>query len=220
MFVGHYGPSFGGRATAAAPLWLYFVAAQFLDYLWGVFILLGVERMRVIEGFLPMSPFDLFYMPWTHSLVMAVVWSVVFSAIARFAFGVRNGGALVLLALVVFSHWVLDLFVHAPDLPLWPSDAAPKVGLAAWRNPALTLILEFGVLFGGFALYLSATRARGGAGRVGPYALLAVLIALFAYNHYAPVPPSSGVAAASALAAYSVLALLAWLLCDRLRTPK
>ncbi|MBY0421624.1 MAG: hypothetical protein K2Q06_04915 [Parvularculaceae bacterium] len=220
MFVGHYGPSFGGRAAAAAPLWLFFVAAQFLDYLWGVFILLGVERMRIVDGFLPMSPFDLFYMPWTHSLVMAVVWSAVFAGLARFALGVRSSGALLLLALAVFSHWVLDLLVHAPDLALWPTDDAPKLGLAAWRDPALTLLLEFGVLFAGFALYMGATRARGVAGRIGPFVLLLILIGLFAYNHYAPVPPNSAVAAGSALAAYTVLAVLAWLLCDRLRTAK
>lgn len=220
MFVGHYGPAFAGKAGAAsAPLWLFFVAAQFLDYLWATFILLGVEQARIVDGFTAMSALDLHHMPWTHSLVMAIVWSAAFALAARAA-GVRGGAALSLLAATVFSHWLLDLVVHVPDLPLWPADDAPKVGFGFWRDPALTLVCEGLALFGGLALYLAATRAKGRVGRVGPFVLVGLMIAAFAYNHYAPPPPSPSAAAASALVAYTVFAALAWLLCDRTRTVR
>lgn len=220
MFVGHYGPSFAAKAaSAAAPLWLFVVAAQFLDYLWAAFVLAGVEHVRIVEGYTAMSALDLFDMPWTHSLVMAAVWSAVFAAIARFL-GVRSLSACAFLAATVLSHWILDLAVHVPDLPLWPGDGAPKVGFGAWRDPALTLVLESAALFGGFALYMRATRPKRGFGAVSPYIPLALMIAAYAYNHYAPPPSSGAAAAASALAAYTVFAALAWLCCDRVRVAR
>ena len=220
MFVGHYGPSFAAKAAApAAPLWLFVVAAQFLDYLWAAFVLAGVEHVRVAEGFTAMSALDLYHMPWTHSLVMALVWSLVFAALARIL-GVRGLVAGALLAATVFSHWLLDLLVHVPDLPLWPGDGAPKVGLGAWRDPALTLALEAAALFGGFLLYMRATRPKGGFGAIGPYIPLALMIAAFAYNHFAPPPPSGAAAATSALAAYTVFAALTWACCDRVRAVR
>ena len=52
MFVGHYGPALAGpRFVKAVPVWALCVAVQFLDYLWGVFVYFGIERVRIEPGF-------------------------------------------------------------------------------------------------------------------------------------------------------------------------
>lgn len=218
MFVGHFGPSFAAKAAARdAPLWLFVVAAQFVDYLWAVFILTGVEHARVDPDFTAMSALDLYDMPITHSLVAAIGWSVLFAFGARIVLRVKGAGALLLLGTTVFSHWLLDLLVHVPDLPLWPG--GPKVGFGAWRDPGLTLALEFGVLSAGLCAYFFATRAKSLLGHIGPFLYAALCAAAFAVNAASP-PPSIEAAAASALAAYTVFAFLAWLLCDRVRSAR
>src|SRR5438034_5643892 len=85
MFVGHYGVSFGAKkAEPAIPLWVLFIAVQLLDVLWAPFVLLGIEKVRIVPGFTASNPLDLYYMPYTHSLVAAIGWSVVaFSCIER-----------------------------------------------------------------------------------------------------------------------------------------
>src|SRR5207249_566954 len=79
------------------------------------------------------NPLDLYYMPYTHSLVGALLWSlgayVAYRLIRRF--GASHRAAL-LVAVAVFSHWVLDLVVHRPDLPLY--DDTLKVGLGLWNH--------------------------------------------------------------------------------------
>lgn len=218
MFVGHYGPALAAKAGArSAPLWLFVVAAQFLDYLWASFILVGVEHARIVPGFAAMSTLDLYDMPWTHSLVAALIWSAVFALLVRFFLRIRSAAALLLLAATVFSHWLADLAVHLEDLPLYPG--GPKVGFGAWRDPAATLALEFGVLALGFIFYLLTTRARSGFGRIGPWIFMALCVGAFAFNTVSP-PPSIEAAAASALAVYSVFAFLAWFFCDRVREPR
>ena len=78
MFVGHYGVSFAAkRADRTIPLWTLFLAVQLLDVIWAPLILLGVEKVRIVPGFTATNPLDLYYMPYTHSLVAALVWSVV-----------------------------------------------------------------------------------------------------------------------------------------------
>src|SRR5918995_6587119 len=77
MFIGHYGVSFAAKRVApAVPLWILFVAVQLLDVLWAPFILLGIEKVRIVPGITASNPLDLYYMPYTHSLLAAVLWSI------------------------------------------------------------------------------------------------------------------------------------------------
>jgi len=159
MFVGHYGVSFAAkRGDRSIPLWALFVAVQLLDVFWSMFVVFGVEKVRIVPGITASNPLDLYYMPYTHSLVAALLWSlgayVAYRAIR--AFGASHRAAL-LVALAVFSHWVLDLVVHRPDLPLY--DNVAKVGLGLWNYPAPAYLLEVAVLFGGTFLYLRSTTA-------------------------------------------------------------
>ena len=187
MFIGHYGPALAGKAIArSVPLWALFFAVQFVDVLFGVFLANGIEHMRIVPGFTEGSPFDLYHMPWTHSLSAALFWAVlagfVYALLAREQ--KRLGGLAI--GIAVFSHWVTDLLVHVPDLPLWPG--GPKVGLGLWNNYAISLSLEVILVLGGLALYMSVTRAKGLIGRIWPFVLLALLGVAEYVNHTGPLP--------------------------------
>src|SRR5262245_46612194 len=118
MFVGHYGVSFAAKTAAArVPLWVWFIAVQWLDVIWSVLVLLGIEKVRIVPGFTEANPLDLYYMPFTHGLPGSIVLSLVFGGIVA-VFTTGNRAATVLLvAAASFSHWLLDLLVHTPDLP-------------------------------------------------------------------------------------------------------
>jgi membrane-bound metal-dependent hydrolase YbcI (DUF457 family) len=218
MFVGHYGPAFAGKAAGRTiPLWVLFVAVQLIDILWTIFVLLGVEKARIVPGITAANPLDLYYMPYTHSLVGAAFWSIAAGIVYRF---LRRGDGLTAALIVgaaVFSHWVLDWLVHRPDLALY--DDTLKVGLGLWNYPIPALLLELAILFGGMLLYLRATAAATAAGRYGMVIFVVVLAALQWANLYAPPPPSDKVAAATGLVLYAVLTAIAWRL-ERQRAPR
>ena len=212
MFVGHYGVSFAAkRGDKTIPLWVLFLAVQLLDVFWSVFVLAGLEKVRIAPGITASNPLDLYYMPYTHSLVAALLWSLAgyvgYRAIR--AFGASHRAAL-LVAFAVFSHWVLDLLVHRPDLPLY--DNAAKVGLGLWNYPAPALLLEIVALFGGMFLYLRSNTATTRLGRFGMPVFGVVMLALQVVVFFGPPPPSDRAAAITALGSYVVFAAVAgWL---------
>lgn len=210
MFVGHYGISFVAKnSDDTIPLWVLFLAVQLLDVVWAPLVLLGVEKVRIVPGFTATNPLDLYYMPYTHSLVVALLWSVAGAAAyysLRRSSGLRPG---LLVGAAVFSHWVLDFVVHRPDLPLF--DDSAKVGLGLWNRPALAFGLEAILLLGGVALFL-----RNRAGRwipLGTFCL--IMLAFQGYIFFGPPPVSDVAIAVTALGAYVIFAFVIWLLADR-----
>jgi hypothetical protein len=220
MFVGHYGPAFAAKALPHAPsLGAAFVAVQLVDYAWAGLVLAGIEHGRVEAGFLALSDLRLDYMPFTHSLPAALLWSFLGALVYR-AIDRRGGwAAAALIGACVFSHWLMDLLVHAPDLALWGDDH--KVGLGWWDQPVLGVSAELGVLAGGFFFYLSATRAKNAAGAIFPFVLIALLIALQIANWTDALgtPESLQAMAPQALGAYTLIAALGFAL-DATRTRK
>lgn len=210
MFVGHFGPSFlAKRADRTIPLWVLFIAVQFLDVLWAPFVLLGVEKVRIVPGITKASPLDLYYMPYSHGLLTAIGWSIVFGAAYQLIARPAAARASLIVGLAVFSHWVLDLLVHRPDLPLY--DNAAKVGLGLWNVPAIELPLEALILLGGMWLYLRDDLS--GAKRT--YVFGALLVVLQVVSFYAPPPPTVTAVAWTAILSYLVFALVIWWLEDR-----
>ena len=128
MFIGHFGGALAAKKAAPrTSLGTLILAAQFIDLLWPIFLLLGLEHVRIAPGITKVSPFDFYDYPISHSLLMVVVWSVVLGGL-YYAFRQYPRGAWII-ALAVLSHWVLDFIVHWPDLPLWPG--GPRAGLGA-----------------------------------------------------------------------------------------
>lgn len=212
MFVGHYGPSYAGKAgNQQVPLWLLFLAVQFLDVLWGVFVLLGIEKVRIVPGITATNPLDLYYMPYTHGLITSVLWSGVAALLYRAWRGSAAGrSGPIVVGAAVFSHWILDFVVHRPDLPLWADEY--KVGLGLWNHPAIAFGLEAAVLFGGLLIYLRSTREAGKAGVAGFVVFSIALLALQAMTFFGAPPSSPTGAAVTALLAYGVIAgTVGWL---------
>lgn len=210
MFVGHYGVSFAAKKVEPSiPLWVLFLAVQFLDVLWAPFILLGIEKVRIVPGFTASNPFDLYYMPYTHSLVGALVWSCVGALVYQLVARPARRQASVIIGLAVFSHWVLDLIVHRPDLPLY--DNAAKVGLGLWNAPVLAFGLEAILLFGGIWLCLRGRPPRS----FGTLVFGVVMLGIQAYVFFGPPPTSDRAFAWTALIFYAAFALVIWWLQDR-----
>ena len=158
MFVGHYSIAFAAKTERnRVPLWVLFVAVQFLDYIWATLVLLGIEKLRVIKGFTAGSMLDSYFHPYSHSLIAAVAWSGV-AALAYGTFWSRHGcqyrkSAALIVGLAVFSHWILDLIAHPRDLPIY--DNTWKVGFGMWNYRDPEFALEIAVLAGGIILYLA-----------------------------------------------------------------
>ncbi|HZS39841.1 MAG TPA: hypothetical protein VFF06_23570 [Polyangia bacterium] len=197
MLIGHYAPAFAlQRARPSLPLWVLFIAVQAVDVLWGVFVLAGVEHVRIVPGFSESNALDLYYMPYSHSLAATVVWALVFG-LAWTAFrGWREG---VVIGVAVASHFVTDLLVHLPDLPIAAGNG-PKIGLGLWRWRWLALAVEAG-LFVGAALWW--WRARGGSRFL---VLIGVMTVVLVASFFVPTPPTPQAMAATGLGTYALLA--------------
>jgi len=209
MFIGHYAPAFiGKRIAKTVPLWVLFAAVQLVDIAWGVFIANGIEHVRFIEGFTASNSLDLYDMPWTHSLVMALAWSLgaglVWSLVARqerWLGGIVVGAA-------VFSHWLTDLIVHVPDLLLYPGSDI-KFGFGLWNNFPVAMGLELALFLGAMAIYLTGTRAKGGFGRIWPVIATVLMIGLFYLGMTTPPPSDIAVAGYSAVVMYLLICAIA-----------
>ena len=211
MFVGHYGPAFAAKELEpSVPLWVLFLSVQFLDVLWAPFVLLGVEKVRIVPHFTASNALDLYYMPFTHGLLTALGWSVLAGCCYHVVARPPSQRAAVLVGFAVFSHWILDFIVHVPDLPLYGDSA--KVGLGLWNARALTFGLESAVLFGGIWRYVRLRPERNAQ----MLAFGGFLLAIQAYNAFlAPPPSSDDVFAVTALVAYAFFAVAIWWFEDR-----
>ncbi len=208
MFVGHYSVSFAAKQLARrVPLWVWFVAVQWLDVIWAALVLLGIEKLRIVPGFTEANSIDLYYMPYSHGLPGSIVLSVIFGSIVALFTSGNRGATLLLGSATAFSHWVLDFIVHTPDLPLFGDTA--KVGLGLWRHVALSLPLEFVILGLGAWLYARETEFAGAQGRYLFWGFIIFLAVLQVYSNFGPTPSSPEAFASTALIFYALLTLLA-----------
>jgi len=215
MFIGHYGPAFGGKAALRQiPLWVLFIAVQWMDVVWSVFVLAGVEKVRIVPGLMQGSPLDLYYMPYTHGLAGALILSAILGGIVAIFMRENKRAVFTVVAACVFSHWLLDLVVHKPDL--WIYDDV-KLGFGLWRWIWISLPLELITLFVGAWFYVRYVPARA-YGNLVLWIFVALMTALEVYGAFGPAPGSPQAEAQTALLAYGVLALLAGLV-DLTRVP-
>ncbi len=154
--IAHIGVGLALKPMAPkAPLWIFIVAAEAIDLLWGIFALAKIE--------------DFVEAPWSHGLLMSVVWSTVAGFLTARIYHSRRTG--ILIGLVVFSHWVIDFISHPmtggpADLPLLFA-GSPKVGLGLYSaiSPLLAGVIEIGSVVIGLALLLISRKgARVPAG--------------------------------------------------------
>lgn len=190
MFVGHLALAYAAkRARPSANVAWYVAAVTTADLLWPIFLLLGVEHVSIAPGATAFNPLVFNSYPWSHSLLMLIVWGFVLARIARTA-GVDDQAARLLVPLVV-SHWVLDFITHAPDMPLWPAPGSPELGLGLWNSIPGTFAVEGAMWVAGLALYLRGRHARSWGARIAFWSFVVVTTAMWATGPFGPPPPSA-----------------------------
>jgi membrane-bound metal-dependent hydrolase YbcI (DUF457 family) len=188
VFIGHYALALAAkRAAPRTSLGTLFLAVQLADMLWPVLLLTGWERVRIVPNPDPFLNFVFDAYPISHSLLALIAWGVVFALLYRMRTGYARGALVV--GLGVVSHWVLDVVVHRPDMPLYPG--GPRLGLGLWTSVTGTVVIEGLMLLAGLWLYLRTTRARDGIGRYGFFALLVVVTLSYVASIFGPPPPST-----------------------------
>jgi hypothetical protein len=211
MFIGHFGLGFAAKRLApTVSLGTLFIACQFADLLWPFLVLSGIEVVKITPGITVMTPLEFVSYPYSHSLVMLIVWGILFALAYHIA---RKGpvkAAMVLGALVV-SHWVLDVVMHLPDMPLTPAAGSPRFGFTLWNSRAGTLATEL-LLFGaGIWVYLRSTRARDRIGKYGFWVLVALLLVFYIGGSFGPPPPNvETVGWGSIIGGLVIIALAYW----------
>lgn len=189
MFIGHFGVGFGAKPVAPrVSLGTLFFAAQFVDLLWPALLLLGLERVRIDPQATVVTPLAFEHYPISHSLLASIGWALLVG-IGYYLLRKNRRGAVVV-GLLVLSHWVLDLFMHRPDLPLYPGSET-TLGLNAWSSLPLTLAIELPIFALGVWLYTRATTPRDAVGRWALVGLVAFLLVVYASNLFGPPPPSA-----------------------------
>ncbi|HSZ09869.1 MAG TPA: hypothetical protein VK794_15115 [Steroidobacteraceae bacterium] len=208
MFIGHYGVSFAAKPFGrGVPLWVWFIAVQWMDIIWSVLVFFGIEKLRIVPDFTQANALDLYYMPYTHGLPGSIALSVALGAVVAIFFPGQRAKTLLLVAAASFSHWILDLIVHVPDLPLYAN--SNKVGLGLWRHVMASFPLELILLVLGAWLYARRATFTGPRGRYAFGGFVIFLAVIQWYANFGPPPSSTNAMAATALAMYIGLALLA-----------
>jgi hypothetical protein len=188
MFIGHFAVGLAAkRLTPRVSLGWLLAAPLLLDLIWPVFLSFGLETVRIDPGNTRVTPLDLHDYPYSHSLVTALAWALLFGAVIGHVYRSRRvasvGGAL------VFSHWLLDFVTHRPDLPLYPGHTE-YVGLGLWNSVAGTVLIETLLFMAGVAVYVTTTRANDKAGSLGFWGFIAGLFALYLAAVFGPPPPN------------------------------
>lgn len=205
MFIGHFAPALLARGiTEDAPkLGVLFIAAQLVDWAFFTFAIFGIEQLRIVPGITAMNPYDLVFMPYSHSLLATAGWALVFGVVVGVV--LRNMVAAAWGAIVVLSHWLLDLLVHRPDLTI--AGGEEKYGLGLWNAPHIEMPLEIGLVLLAYWFYISRTKGPV----IPPLILLAAMLLFQAINWFGPQPETAGVGMyLSVFLSYAILTAMAF----------
>jgi membrane-bound metal-dependent hydrolase YbcI (DUF457 family) len=208
MFIGHFGIGLAAKKIGKAPaLGTLFMASQFLDLLWPIFLIFGIEKVKVEAGNTAFTPLNFISYPYSHSFLGALIWAMLFGIIYYLV--KRNVKNSILLGFIVLSHWLLDFFTHRPDLPLLPwSDA--KYGLGMWNSVALTMFVEILIYLVGIYLYIKSRTFKNIKGIAKVWSLLVSLLIIYLMNIFGPPPPSEHAIGYVGLALWLLVAWAYW----------
>jgi hypothetical protein len=202
MFIGHFAVGIAGRRlTPRTGLGWWMASGMFLDMVWPVLVLLGLEHVQIVQSSNSFLTLEFTSYPISHSLIGAAAWAAIFAGVYRLVKR-RSDGAL-LLAGGVLSHWVLDVVSHLPDMPVLPG--GPYIGLGLWKSSALTLVTESAMFFAAIAFYV-----RRGRPRLSFWVLVALLYVLYLVSAFSPPPPSVAAVAWTAIVAWVFIPWAWW----------
>lgn len=212
MFIGHYSTALVAKACAPkVPFWVFILAVQLVDIAWAFLVMSGIEGVR-FDTSLPSNPLDLYYIPYSHSLLATILWSGgTYLLLRQFAARWFSHFEAMVIALVVASHWILDILVHRPDLLIW-SDL--KIGFGLWNYPVISMSLELGVVAAGLAFLLSRPQFNYRVKRRMLFFGL-VLLAIQLLSAVVPPPLSIPELTGTGLLFFIGLPILAFVMVDR-----
>ncbi len=206
MFIGHFAIGLWTKKKDLLPsLAMLFLAVQFLDLIWPILVLFGIETLSIDPGNTEMTPLNFEFYPYSHSLFMALVWAVLFGAV--YYFFTKNKRGSWLLATLVLSHWVLDFITHRPDLPLSPF-TAQKLGLGLWNLPAIAIPFEVALFGIGIYYYL---KNSGTIRKTSFWILSGFLLLVYFLNLLGPPPPDTMAVAWSANLMWIIIIWAWWI---------
>jgi FtsH-binding integral membrane protein len=198
MFIGHFAVGLGAKKVAPqVKLGTLFFAAQFLDLLWPIFLILGIEHARIAPGNTAFTPFDFYDYPFSHSLLMSIVWAVLFGGIYYYV--KRNLRNSIVVGCAVFSHWLLDFISHKPDLAIAPGIHF-VLGLGLWNSIIGTIFIEGFLFIGAVYIYTRTTKSIDRIGNYAFWGLIALLLISYIANIISPPPPNMTAVAYAGLA--------------------
>ena len=209
MFIGHFAVGFAAKKVVPKPsLGTLFLAAQFIDLLWPLLLLLGLEKVSIDPGNTVVTPLNFTQYPISHGFVSVLIWGILVGGIY---FILRKDKKTAFwLGMLVLSHWILDLLTHRPDLPLIPGSDV-KVGLGLWNSLPGTILIEGGLFAFGVYYYMINTKAKNRTGVWSLWALVVFLLLIYVSNLFGPPPPEAGPIAYIGLAQWLLIAWGYWI---------
>jgi hypothetical protein len=208
MVIGHYAVAMAAKRVAPrTSLGTLIAAAILLDLIWPVLVLLGIEIVAVTPGVTPVTPLTFVSYPYSHSLLMSIVWGLIFAGgyfVAR-----RYVVGAITLGVLVVSHWLLDAVMHVPDLPLTPWGST-RIGLGLWNSLAISLGVELGLFAFGVLLYAGTRTRPDPTGIWGVALMIALMLLIYVAAVFGPPPPSASAVAWTDLGQWLVVVLAAW----------
>jgi len=217
MFIGHFGLGLAAKKVDNRPsLGTLFLAAQFIDLIWPIFLLLGIEEVLIDPGNTEFTPLNFIYYPFSHSFLAVLIWSAGFGLV--YFLIKKNYKTALLLGALVLSHWILDLITHRPDLPLTFSNET-KAGFSLWNSFWLTLVIEGIIFAGGAYFYFKSTKALNKKGNILLWGLLIFLTAVYLLNAFGPPPPDVKSIGVVGLSLWFIVAWGYWIDRNRVINP-
>ncbi|MCU1321316.1 MAG: hypothetical protein JWM43_965 [Acidobacteriaceae bacterium] len=159
MIAGHFGfAAIVKSREKKVPLWSLMLATVWLDIVFIPLLAMKIETFKPVPGATGSYGGNYIYADYTHSLLGALVVSAVFGLFFAPRWGKRCA---VVLGLVSFSHWVLDLVVHRHDMPLLPGNLGnlPRLGFGLWQFKTASVIVELLLVVLGAWCYWQAANA-------------------------------------------------------------
>jgi hypothetical protein len=214
VFVGHFAAGLiARRISPATSLATTTLASLLPDVLFCVFLVTGIEHIRIQPGITVVNPLDLYDIALSHSLLLDFVWALLLAAL--YFWRSRNRFGASVLFVLVLSHWLLDFVSHRPDMPLAPG-VSLHLGLGLWNSVPATFIVEGALWLISVAVYARATTAKTRTGIFAFWIMIAVLTAIWIVSLRGTPPPDVPAVAVVNSVLFSIVMLWAlWI--DRLR---
>ena len=179
MFLGHFALAAATKPAAPeVPVWALMAASQAMDIAFIPMMAVGLERITS-AGYGTAE----IHADYTHSIVGTLVIAGIVFAIAKAVWKTQRVAWI--LVFLSASHWLLDLFVHRPDMPILPGNVGnlPFLGMGLWNYPWVSLTIEVVMAVIGVGLYFRWARQRSQSDRrwywgVAITAMLFVVIVL------------------------------------------